>query len=203
MGRKLVLTVVCLLCLASSAAAASDGALGLKLGYVGPIGDFKDAADGAFGYGIYGQRNLGKNFAVQFSYLRHKHQLGDDSVIFGQDQLELDIPSITSKKVTINDFVLNGTYTFNTSYVKPYLLGGIGVYLWDVEVKGNTVDSVGRLSSASNSKTSTDIGVNLGGGLHYMFTPNFSFGAEAVYTYVSGDFDEGFYSVLATLSIWP
>ena len=203
MGRKLFLTVVSLLFFASSAAAASDGALGVKLGYVGPIGDFRDTADGALGYGLYGQRHLGKNFSVQFSYLRHKHQINDDASIFGLDDLDLNIPSVTSKKVTINDFVLNGIYTFNTRYVKPYVLAGVGVYLWDVEVKGNTVDSVGRLSSASNSRTTTDGGVNIGGGLHYMFTPNFSFGAEAVYTYVGGDFDEGFYSVLATLSIWP
>lgn len=203
MGKKIVLVVVSLLLFGISPAAAADGALGLKLGYARPTGDLADSADGALAFGVYGSRNITRNFALQLSYLRHKHNLHDDTRVFNLDEVETNVPIISSKDLVINEFVFNGTFTFDTMWVKPYLLAGGGVYVWDATVKGSSVSTDGRLSSTSNSTGSTDVGLNVGGGLHYMFAPNFSFGAEATYTYIYGDFDKGYFNFLGTLSIWP
>jgi hypothetical protein len=94
------------------------------------------------------------------------------------------------------------------------------MYVWDVSVDGNAPG--GRVSESSGtgpdgpesstttttevgdeisrSDTFVDIGLNAGLGLNFMLTGELSLGVEAMYSYVFGDFDEGFLNVTGLLN---
>ena len=171
---------------------------GVKLGYATLAGDKGDAFDGAISGGLFGTYYVTPNIAVQGSWLYHKHDNSDD-LQAGADflfSLGFGRPTLSDIRLTVNEFDVNGIYFFPLEApVRPYVLGGLGLYYSKVDYK-----VIQGIFDATTDDTFWDLGINLGGGLDYTITPQFKLGGEVIYSYVFDEFDGGFFNFLATAS---
>ncbi|HET7583929.1 MAG TPA: outer membrane beta-barrel protein [Gemmatimonadaceae bacterium] len=115
-------------------------------------------------------------------------------VLFNSFSADKDRPSVIPADVDVWGGVLDIVYTFpqpdKSSMVKPYVLGGLGVYHSNPDFDG-----------ALSDRSSTDLGINLGGGLRFDLS-GFSTFAEARYhrifsvnTAVTGGGSESFFPI--------
>lgn len=208
----------------SSLAGAKSFEMGAKLGYSIPTGNFADSSDEGVAWGIFANYLITSNAAMQVSLVRHSHNVSvsepnDILASLGQEQLE-DFASIYSAGITMQEAVLNGKYTFMSGKIRPYVVAGGGLYVWDINVDGNepgyTVsESVGTDNSRpvtdrtetdtigdeiNRDSTYVDLGLNAGLGITFMLTGELSFGVEAMYARIFGNFDEGFVNLTGTLT---
>ena len=209
----------------SSLASAKSFEIGGKLGVSVPAGDFGDVSDEGVSFGFYGSFLLTSRAALQVSFFRHDHDLnvtGTNKFLdsLGEDTLN-DFVTMSNGDLQMTEVAVNGKYALTEGKrIIPYVTAGGGIYLWNVKVDGNqsglTVsESTGTEPDGRNSDTTVtnqigdeisrsndfvDLGINGGLGVAFKVTGEISLGVEAVYTYVFGDFDEGFTNVTGILS---
>ncbi|BAH37192.1 MAG TPA: hypothetical protein DGD08_00195 [Gemmatimonas aurantiaca] len=152
---------------ALSAQASTDKpvSFGLSGGLSLPMGDLGDATESGFtGAGhIFlkpaSMKSLG--FRGDVSFDRWSAKATDD----------VNLQSI--------GFVANALYSVNSaSMVKPYLLGGVGMY--------NSKATIDLGSTGGSTPSSTDLGIQVGGGLRFQLS-GFSTFLEAKYVNVFTD----------------
>jgi len=208
----------------SSLAGAKSFEIGAKLGVSAPAGDFADVSDDGVAFGFYGSFLLTTRTALQVSYFRHSHDLkvsepNDFLATLGEDKVS-DFVIMSNGDIDMTELTVNGRYAFTESRIVPYITAGGGMYLWDIIVDGNqsgltvsestgtepdgrnsditVTNEIGDEISRSNSYV--DLGLNGGVGVAFKVTGEISLGVEAIYTYVFGNFDEGFANVTGILS---
>ena len=161
---------------------------------------------------------------MQFSFLKHDHDLNvaepNDTIASIGAQALNDFATISSADFSMKEFVLNGKYAFTEGRIVPYVIAGGGLYLWDVSVNGNepggsVTESSGTGPDGPESSTNitdaigneilrdssfVDFGLNAGLGISFLVTGEISFGVEAMYSYVFGDFDEDFVTITGVVS---
>jgi len=207
---------------APAAVSALSFEFGPKLGYTVPTGGFDDAAGDGFAWGAYLGYYVRANAFLELAYLRHRHDLVSGSESFGEvtDGLQAGLSEVDTIDLKMHEIAVSGKYLFSRGAFTPYLTAGAGAYIWEIEVEGlrRTVETSETTSTGSSgtstttttstttggdiarSWNSTDFGLSGGGGVRFMVTGELSLGAEATYTYVFGDFDNGYVNVLGTLS---
>ena len=225
MKKEVILaTVLSVVFTWSSLAGAKSFDMGIKLGYSIPAGGFADASDEGPALGIFSSYWITPRTALQFSFLGHGHDLSvaepsDFLASIGEQALD-DFSTMSNADITMREFVFNGKYVFTDGKILPYLIAGGGMYVWEVTVDGN--EPGGRISERTgtgpdgpDSSTTTtyeigseisrsgsfvDLGLNAGLGIAFMLTGEISLGIEAMYSYVFGNFDEGFLNVTSVLT---
>jgi opacity protein-like surface antigen len=222
MRRHVVFVLVFLTASAvPSFAGAWEYEFGGRVGGVAPAGDL-DAS--AYAWGFFASREVADNFSLQLGYLRHVHDMGkgpNDFVSRAKADIET-FYNLTDSIAEVNDITLSGKYSFKGKRWVPFISGGVGVYAWNLTVTGT--ESISETSTTVTSPqdpnehdvTETresvvllerettdyyaDFGVNLGGGVAYKLSKQLALGGEINYTHVFGDFDEGYFNILVTLS---
>jgi len=155
---------------ALSAQASSDRpvSFGISGGLSLPMGDLGDAVESGYtaaGHIFFKPASFNAlSFRGDVSYDRWTTKVSDDA----------NVQSL--------GFVANALYNVNTTgMVKPYLLGGVGAFNSKVKL-----DLPGGASG--DSESSTDLGIQVGGGLRFQLS-GFSTFLEAKYVNVFGDGD--------------
>jgi len=208
----------------SSLASAKSFEIGGKLGVSVPAGDFADASDEGVAYGFYGSFLLTTRAALQVSLFMHDHDLNVTEpnkflANLGEDTLS-DFVTMSNGDISMKEVAINGKYAFTEGKIVPYVIAGGGIHVWEVNVDGNqsglsVSESTGTDPDGRNSDTTVtneigdeisrgnsfvDLGLNAGLGVAFKVTGEISLGVEAMYTYIFGDFDEGFTNVTGILS---
>ncbi|HEY0928406.1 MAG TPA: outer membrane beta-barrel protein [Gemmatimonas sp.] len=154
---------------ALSAQASSDKpvSFGVSGGLSLPMSDLGDAAESGFtaaGHIYFKPASMASlGFRGDVSYDRWTTKFSDD----------VNLRSL--------GFVANALYSVNSSsMVKPYLLGGVGMF--------NSKASVDLGSTSGDTESSNDLGIQVGGGLRFQLS-GFSTFLEAKYVNVFGDGD--------------
>jgi opacity protein-like surface antigen len=176
-------------------------------------------------FGFYGSFLLTSRAALQVSFFRHAHDLNVTEPnkfleSLGEDTLS-DFVTMSNGDLEMTEVAVNGRYALTEGKeIIPYVTAGGGIYVWDVKVDGNqsglrVSESSGTEPDGRNSDITVtnqigdeisrrnsfvDLGLNGGLGVAFKVTGEISLGVEAVYTYVFGDFDEGFASVTGIMS---
>lgn len=174
MHKRLVSTGALALALAVPALAGAQDvgatrafSLGIAAGATVPMGDFGDFYGIGFNVmGTLGFQPAAMPVGVRFDVAYHSLGVDEDLLEVGEDADDLSIISGTANAVlTVS----------NAGGVRPYLIGGIGMYRSD---PGNGLDA------------STDFGINGGGGLEFGLA-GFSTFLEARYhnVFTDGDSD--------------
>lgn len=159
--------------LQAQATSSSDKpvSFGISGGASLPMGDLSDAAE--TGFVVAGHVYLKPS---SFKSLRFRGDVSYDKWgVKGADELGVDADARSL------GFMANALFDFptsSTSTVKPYVLGGLGLYNSKVSVSG---------FGESASESSNDIGIQVGGGLTFQLS-GFSTFVEAKYVNV---FTEG------------
>jgi len=206
MKKLLTLTLSCAMLLTLSAGTSAQTLdaspaptldAGIKLGYASLTGDKSDAFDGAVSGGIFVNYDISPIFAVQGSWLWHKHDATEDAnkVTNFLASESIGLPALTDVRLTMNDFDVNGKFSYVMPPVTPYLLAGFGLHYWKVD--GKTI--IGDFDRKQD-ETFWDFGINFGGGVAYDVTEQVTIGGEIVYTYIFDEFGDGYFNFLATAS---
>lgn len=220
MSRHIVFFVAFLMMsVCPAVAGAWEYEFGGKVGMAAPAGG--DLDDEGFAWGFYANREIARNIFLQIGYLRHVHDMGEGPNDFIERvKADLDIfNTIIDSKAEVNDLTLNASYRYQGKKWTPFISGGVGVYVWQLEVDGNeiivetgTSTSVTPPDTTTTDDTTTsvrrrttydsyaDFGLNIGGGITYKLSKEVALGGEVNYTRIYGEFDEGYYGVLVSLS---
>lgn len=176
MKKRLAIVAVALFCLCilliSSTSFAAE--IGAKLGYSNPMGDIGDVFDGAITIGAYGEQEVIPDLAIEATLLHHKH---DGPSLF-----------IVTTDLTINELTLNAKYYFPIDRFKPYVTGGLGLYLWEA--------SAGAGGFTLGGDDGTDLGINFGGGVSFDMTSHVALNADIRYHKVMGVFDGDYLNII-------
>jgi hypothetical protein len=172
--KKLFVACAMAVMLIAPAAHAESGAMtfGLAGGLAMPMGDFGDGFKTGFGGGVFGDYWVTSNVGIGADIMFN--QMG------GKDEFEsaLGVDKITG---TLMQFGGHVKYAFASgSSISPWIQGGLAAY------NGRTKVEDGGLSSEN---TSTDLGLNVGGGLNFWSSPTMSLGAAATFHDVMTDPD--------------
>ncbi len=149
-----------------SAQTARPIGFGVSGGLSLPTGDLGDGADA--GYNITGHVMLRP---ASFTNLSFRGDVSFDR--FG-------VKNVSDANTRFLGFTGNAIYSFpqaNPGVVRPYVIGGVGAYNSKVNV---------NFGSVSSSATSTDVGVQGGGGINFQLS-GFSTFVEAKFVNVFGD----------------
>lgn len=184
----------------AAAASAQDMEVGVKFGYSNVTGDHGDAFDGALSGGPYLTYFLTPNISLQGSWLYHKHDKDEDA----QEALNalatesMNMAALTDLRLTMNEFDVNGRFYSPLPWEggRVFALAGVGLTYWKLDGKVIVLTDFDK----TNEESFWDLAVNFGGGIDYAVTEQVKLGAEIVYTYVFGDFDDGLFNFLATAS---
>ena len=152
MHKRLIPTGALALALVAPAAVAGAQAMGatraftigIAAGATVPTGDFGDVYGTGFNVmGTIGFQPAALPVGLQFDVAYHSLGVNDDLLDPGEEADDLSIISGTGNVVlTVS----------NTGGVRPYLIGGIGMY---------------RVDPGNGLEASTDFGINGGGGLEF------------------------------------
>jgi hypothetical protein len=154
------------LCVARPAAAQLGGvnplSFGASVGAAVPLGDASDAFNTGFSVdGIVGLRvpTLPVRFRAEVGYTRFGLKTGafDDEDLDGGD---------VSGNTRFISGVANVIYSFPTgpvTVVRPYLIGGVGLY----NSRSSVTANAGGVSFSANSGSSTNVGFNGGAGVEF------------------------------------
>ena len=198
MKKTLVIALTGILLIATAAvSSATTLDVGVKAGYATLTGDKNDAFDGALSGGLYVQYDYSPKFAIQGSWLWHKHDASEEAnaVTNFLASEAIGLPALTDVRLTINEFDVNGKFTYTMPTVSPYLIAGFGLYYWKVDGK----EIVGEFDRKSD-ETFWDFGINFGGGVSYDVNDKISVGGEIIYTYVFDEYSDGFFNFLLNAS---
>jgi len=139
--------------------------LGLDLGPNIPVGDFGDVAETGLGFKIVFKYFFNDNVAFMAN-IGYSSFEWEENYWFGRgwgrgDDFRFNI-------VPIN---LNVEYHFGGNPLKPYLSGGLGIYALSINNDNDNWDDDDRYQS-------TEVGLNLGGGLAYEIGNNLDLTAD-------------------------
>jgi opacity protein-like surface antigen len=174
--RTGLLMLLALLVLAPAARAAGSTTLGLQGGLGFPIGDFTDVATLGFHVGGTGTFMVNQSFGVGGDVLWHSHGVNDDyeealAVAAGTN---VDV-SLSTAQVTAHGVLLLPA----GPVVRPYLKVGLGIYSSSAKIESQ---------SGTTDESDTDVGFNIGGGVHYK-GPGIGYGGELAYHYIATEGD--------------
>jgi opacity protein-like surface antigen len=184
----------------AAAASAQDMEAGIKFGYAGMTGDYGDAFDGALSGGPYLTYYLTPNISLQGSWLYHKH----DKDAQAQEALNalatetMDMAALTDLRLTMNQLDFNGRFYSPLPWegARVFALAGVGLTYWKLNGKVIVLTDFDK----SEEESYWDLAVNFGGGFDFPVTEKVKLGAEIVYSYIFGDFEDGLFNFLATAS---
>jgi hypothetical protein len=167
--------------------------LGVRGGIAEGTGDFGDAAQTAFAWSIYLEYDFKPGFSILARYGRHVHGISSDFQRFAG----LVAPTPIGGNNLIGDFTIN-ELAADLKFSLPlspkwriYAQGGAGYYIWDLDLAFDTNEG----SISTPGADGSDLGLNGGGGLEYVINPEVSVTVDADYTYIYGDFDNGFVAI--------
>lgn len=176
LGMVAAATLVVAVAAAPAAAQDAAGTRAMQLGVQGgismPMGDFGDGADmGFIVAGTLGMRPAALPFGLRFD-LGYQGWGGEGDVSFSS------IHGMGS-----------ATFTIPTeSGIRPYVLGGLGVYRMSVDLPA-------EFDEFDVEDSSTDLGIHFGGGIDIPLSGMSSY-VEARYTNVFGDGDASFIPIV-------
>ncbi len=184
----------------AAAASAQEMEVGVKFGYSNMTGDHGTAFDGALAGGPYLTYQLTPSISLQGSWLYHKHDNSDNA----QEALDviatenMDMAALTDLRLTMNEFDVNGHFYSPLPWegARVFALAGVGLTYWKLDGKVIVLTDFNK----TEEESFWDLAVNFGGGLEYDVTEQVKLGAQIVYTYIFGDFDDGLFNFLATAS---
>ena len=184
----------------AAAASAQDMEAGVKFGYAGFTGDYGDAFDGALSGGPYLTYYLTPNISLQGSWLYHKH----DKDAQTQEALNaiatetMDMAALTDLRLTMNQFDFTGRFYSPLPWegARVFALAGVGLVYWKLNGKVIVLTDFDK----AEEESFWDLSVDFGGGIDFSVTEQVKLGAEIVYTYIFGDFEDGLFNFLATAS---
>lgn len=165
------LVIAALVALSATTAFAAKSSVGLGLGTSIPIGDLGDAA------------GIGFHFGGEYDYM------ASDNLAYGG---ELAYHKLGSKDVSVGTVSVNSEfsviqYTVHGKYLmpaqgdmQPWLKLGVGMYSGKAKVESNVL-------GASGESTSTDFGLNFGGGANWKINDSMGWGLKAAYHYISSE----------------
>jgi opacity protein-like surface antigen len=169
--------------------------LGVRGGLSDGTGDFGDAAKTAFAWSLFLEYDFTPRLSLLARYGRHAHGISSDFQRFAG----LVNPGTLAGNNLIGDFFINELaadlkFSFPLSPKwRLYVQGGPGYYIWDLDLAFDT--SEGEISTPGAD--GSDFGLNGGGGLEYVINPEVSVTVDADYTYIYGDFEDGFWGIYA------
>ena len=170
--------------------------LGVRGGISEGTGDFGDASKTAFAWSIFLEYDFKPRFSLIGRYGRHVHGISSDFQRFG------GIITPGPLNNLIGDFSINefaGLLKFSLP-VSPkwrlYAQGGPGFYVWDLDLAFDTDEGEISTPGADGS----DFGLTGGGGLEYVINPEVSVFVDAEYSYIYGDFEDGFWAIYGGFS---
>jgi len=181
---KRVLGAVASLSLGAMVVAAPAGAqapgtsigprFGIAAGLAQPTGDAGDVADLGFNItGTLDMRVAAIPFPLRFDVQYNRHGLGDTP--------GADVDGSYSVIAGIADAVFN--FSPATSTLRPYALGGVGIYRQAVDVED------------FDGESETNLGLNFGGGLRIPLS-GFDTYVEARYNTIFGDESGGYIPIV-------
>jgi opacity protein-like surface antigen len=197
--RKLLVVAVAAILLfglgSVDSARAWNWDLGVRGGIAEGTGDFGDATKTAFAWNIFLEYDFNPRLSLLARYGRHVHGISSDFQRFAG----LVAPSPLDRDNLIGDFSVNelaGLLKYSLPLSpkwRIYAQGGAGYYIWNLDLAFDT--SEGSISTPGAD--GSDFGLNGGGGLEYVINPEVSVTVDADYTYIYGDFANGFAGLYA------
>ena len=176
MKFKAIVVAAFALLVASSAFAANMSQVGVNVGTSIPLGTLSDGA------------GIGFHVGGEYCYmLNEQFGLGGDLVYHKLGSKDVTVGSFTaSSKFSTLQYTVHGKYMFPaTGDVKPYLKVGMGLYSSTAKFESNS-SIVGE-----GEATSTDFGLNFGGGADWKINDRMGWGLNGAYHYISSEGDAG------------
>jgi opacity protein-like surface antigen len=181
-----IAAITCALALMAGGAYAAQGQTWIGLTVHGdmPMGDFGDAAGFGFGGTASGTYMVSEMFGVGADVGYHTWGGSDDlnAALTALDQLAGGTGEVEASYSAIQ-FGAHGKYVIQTANEKmiPYLKAGVGMYNFSVKFDGH--DFITEPDSES------DFGFNLGCGLDFMASENYTIGGQVAFHTVQTEGD--------------
>lgn len=167
------LVIAALVALSASTAFAAKSQIGVGAGTTIPIGDLGDAA--GIGFHIGGEYDYMASENLAYGGELTYHKLGSKDLSVGTISVDSEFSVI--------QYTVHGKYFFPAQGdMHPFVKLGAGLYSGKAKVESNVL-------GASGESTSTDFGINFGGGANWKINDNMGWGVKAAYHYIASDGD--------------